>query len=314
MTSRWHSAPRRRIAAALATAASWGVLLAAASSVGAATQIGDPSAPVFNLCGADTLIQSGSPSGQYAVPSAGVLTSWSYTAGPTPPQRKLKVAHPTSGNGFRIVGESEPVMPIANSPNSHPTQISVQAGDLIGFYQSTSGSCGVRGPVSGYSFHYLSGADPLLGSAPVFSGPVSNTQLSIAAVLEPDCDLDGLGDETQDPDISPCTGGSKTNRTLILDADKSKVRKGKKILLSGQLDATGNVAACASSQVVELQRKKPGQTVFTTVEQPQTTASGAFSSKEKIKNTFEFRAQVVETAACGAAISNTEKVKVVKKR
>jgi hypothetical protein len=73
-------------------------------------------------------------------------------------------------------------------------------------------------------------------------------------------------------------------------------------------------ASCAANQAVELQRKKPGQTAFTTVEQLLTDAGGSFSAKEKVKKTFQYRAQVLETATCDDGVSNTEKVKVKKKR
>ena len=41
------------------------------------------------------------------------------------------------------------------------------------------------------------------GEVHPFSGPSS--QMSISAVLEPDCDQDGLGDESQGIDTSSCT-------------------------------------------------------------------------------------------------------------
>ena len=48
------------------------------------------------------------------------------------------------------------------------------------------------------------------------------------------------------------------------------------------------------------------------VAQLQTDAQGTFSLKTKVKKTFEYRAQVVETGTCTAALSNSEKVKVKK--
>jgi hypothetical protein len=85
------------------------------------------------------------------------------------------------------------------------------------------------------------------------------------------------------------------------------------VTLTGELNQVARQGACESSQAVQLQRKKPSQTAFTTVEQLQTSATGSFSTKEKVKKTFEFRAQVAETDACLGQTSNTEKVKVKKK-
>jgi hypothetical protein len=91
------------------------------------------------------------------------------------------------------------------------------------------------------------------------------------------------------------------------------VKKGRKVLISGHLDAPGNEAACESGQPVELQRRKPDQTVFTTLAQLQTTPTGNFSAKEKVRKTYEYRAEVTESMECNAALSNAEKVKIKKK-
>jgi hypothetical protein len=118
---------------------------------------------------------------------------------------------------------------------------------------------------------------------------------------------------------------SQANRTITLDARKSKgkkggrnpllaVRKGGKVRFSGDVSAPQNVAGCESNQTVELQRKKPKGTGFTTFQQVQTNATGNFSVKKKIKKTFEYRAGLGETAACDDSSSNTEKVKAKKKK
>jgi hypothetical protein len=107
---------------------------------------------------------------------------------------------------------------------------------------------------------------------------------------------------------------AKADRTLTLDANKNKVKEGKKVRLSGRLSAAARQGPCESGQTVELQRKKASQASFTTFTQVQTDSQGSFSLKKKVKKTFEYRAQVVETAACGAALSNSEKVKVKKQK
>jgi hypothetical protein len=86
------------------------------------------------------------------------------------------------------------------------------------------------------------------------------------------------------------------------------------VLLSGQVNEFVRQGPCESGQTIELQRTRPKQTSFTTFIQVQTNAQGSFSLKKKLKKTFQFRAQVPETATCGTALSNTEKVKVKKKR
>jgi dipeptidyl aminopeptidase/acylaminoacyl peptidase len=104
------------------------------------------------------------------------------------------------------------------------------------------------------------------------------------------------------------------DRNLTFDANKNKVKKGKKVTLSGQVNAAGNDPACEAGQTVELQRKRPKQTTFTTFAQVQSNGQGDFSLKKKLKKTTEFRAQVPASANCEDALSGTEKVKVKKKK
>ena len=147
----------------------------------------------------------------------------------------------------------------------------------------------------------VDGTNPSPSFIPGAAGPCG-------IAVEPDCDADGLGDLSLDSNLGSCHP-----RTLTLDANKNKVKKRKKVTLSGQLAEVVR-QACLAGQTVELQRKKPNQSSFTTIVQLQTDASGAFSAKRKVKKTFEYRAQVAETATCGTAVSNTEKVKVKKKK
>jgi hypothetical protein len=103
------------------------------------------------------------------------------------------------------------------------------------------------------------------------------------------------------------------SRNVSLDANRNKVKEGKRVLLSGRIVETRQ-GACAANQPVALQRKKPSQSAFTTVEQLTTDAVGSFSAKEKVKKTFEYRAQVAESPTCASQTSNIEKVKVKKKK
>jgi hypothetical protein len=288
--------------------------LAIPASASAATQIGQTFEPNAGQSGF-THLQTGSPGGQYAAPFAGVITSWSHRAHPSQlsvPELKFKVARPAGGNNYMIVGEEGPRTPTAGMLNTYPARISVEAGDVIGFYQEMGAATRSE---SGYATQSISGDAPP-GSTATFGAPETPRQLDVSATLEPDSDCDGFGDETQDAAVTPpgdCPQ-AKADRTLTLDANKGKVKKGKRVTLTGQLNQVARQGACESGQPVQLQRKRPSQTTFTTVEQLQTDAAGRFSAKEKVKKTFEYRAQVAETAACAGGLSNTEKVKVRKKR
>jgi hypothetical protein len=254
-------------------------------------------------------LQGTSPGGQYAAPFNGVVTAWSIQAGPTPAPVRFKVAHPEFGNTFTILGESDQKTLAPSQLNVFTDiRVPVQAGDVIGFYLAATEECNRVVPGGGYQENPRFG-DVAPGSMASFDADVPNeNQLNLAAIVEPDCDSDGFGDETQDSDLSACRA-----RTVSLDANKNKVKKGKKVTLAGQIvDGALNTSGCAANQAVELQRKKPSQAEFATVEQLQTEAAGAFSTKQKVKKTFEYRAEVLETATCAGQASNTEKVKAKK--
>jgi hypothetical protein len=295
-----------------AVAATLGAL-AFSTSAGAATQIGETFVPPDDCTSGITFLQTTSPGGQYLAPSSGVITSWSFQASPSPPQVKFKVGRPQGGTTFMIVGESSFKTPVPNALNTYTdVAIPMQAGDVIGsIYQGVAGNDCFRQSLF-HDEHYFDG-DPPPGTSATFQ-PEPEFQLDVSATLEPDCDSDGLGDESQDTELPLGEACGKGSRSVSLDANKNKLKKGKKVLLSGRISSAARQGPCESSQTVELQRKRPKQTTFTTFAQVQTDAQGGFSLKKKLKKTFEFRAQVVETAACTAALSNSEKVKVKKKK
>jgi hypothetical protein len=180
-------------------------------------QIGAVVAP-NGTCNADiTLIQPTAPDDQYEAPSAGVITSWRYQAFTNGGSLRLKVVRPVSGFNYATVGQSEIETAVANQINSYSTRIPVQAGDVIGAYLQTDGlGCNLT-PRPGYVADFVSG-DPPPGNTVLYA-PGFNGQMPVSAVLEPDADNDGFGDQTQDqclgspgpnngcPDPAPGGGG-----------------------------------------------------------------------------------------------------------
>ena len=176
-----------------------------------ATTLGTTPATDSGTCAGDTtVLQSISPGAPYTAPSDGVITSWSYRPTVSPPtQIKLKVGHPAPGADltmgaadFTIVGESRLETPIANTLNTFPTRVLVHAGDDIGLYLSNDGEC--RRADASYTNHF-NNQDVLPGTTQTFLA--EKDQLSVSAILEPDADHDGFGDETQDQ----CLGQAGTS-------------------------------------------------------------------------------------------------------
>ena len=201
----------RAVLAALAGGIALGWLGAAQAQ--GATSLGQAFSPNTG-CGASTFIQSSSPGNLYSAPFSGVITSWTYQASATPPaQLRLKVAR-SAGGDFTIVGESSLQAPVAGTLETFPTRIPAQAGDVIGFYQSTSAQCGTY--TAGYADHYASSTDVAPGGPPLTYSPGGVFQLAIGATIEPDADHDGFGDETQDacPSDSTTQGACPTPATM----------------------------------------------------------------------------------------------------
>ena len=199
----------------------------------AAVPVGETFAPdTAYSSGANTFLQGGSPGGQYAIPSSGVITSWSFQANAGPPaQLRLKVARNMGGFSFRIMGQSAIEAPIQNQLGVFPTRIAVQAGDVLGIYTS-GGFNTMRGlPAgTGYDLYSVAG-DQVVGTTGSYAVSINPTyQLDLAATLEADADNDGFGDETQDgcpadpASQAPCPDTSAPD-TLITLAPKSKTKK-----------------------------------------------------------------------------------------
>jgi hypothetical protein len=187
-------------------------LIVGPSGASAATQIGETFDPNHD-CSADfTNLQSTSPGGQYAAPSAGVITRWSFQrdAAVGTVKLKFKVARSAGGDKFTLVGESALVAPVIDTLNSYFVRIPVLAGDIIGNYwdagNNFGGDCSTGG--ADYKIHQKAG-DVVPPTTATFT-EVADEQLDISALLEPDCDNDGLGDETLDGSLVGCGPGGTT--------------------------------------------------------------------------------------------------------
>jgi hypothetical protein len=191
----------RRLALVLiATGALW-----LPATAGAATQLGETFASENGGDPGATHLQSSSPGDQYTAGFRGVITSWSHLAATPPGQVKLKVARSLGGDSFLIVGESAAIAPPAGALITIPAQIPVEPGDVIGNY--TSGQFYGRSTSNpAYRMRYLYPGDPPAGSTNTYP-PAVQYQVNIAATLEPDCDNDGFGDESQDQNLDACPPG-----------------------------------------------------------------------------------------------------------
>jgi hypothetical protein len=176
------------------------VMLTAAASASASIEVGDECAA--NVAeGPYSIIPEARASGggpPPATPIGGVITAWKVnSAFPTPVFERMAAFRPTAEPGsFQVVGESDEET-VKQGANTFLTRIPVQAGDRFGPV-----GIEVDSPVycftgsEGDKAWFYSGSVGL-GSSHTFA-PQTQLRVALVAVIEPDRDGDGYGDETQD--------------------------------------------------------------------------------------------------------------------
>jgi hypothetical protein len=211
------------------TGSAFGVALLALAwpaCAGASTQLGQTFPPTTPCITHITYVQAFAQNNNYAAPSAGVITSWSHQAPAAPGEIKLKVYRAAGGNNFTAVGESAFMTPVASQLNTYPARISVAAGDLLGLSTGAVSNPCERNAIN-HQVNFNGGFDPPPGMTIFMTPDPTDRQLDISAVLEPDADGDGFGDETQDcaPADPSRAEDCAAPETTITKGPKEKTRK-----------------------------------------------------------------------------------------
>lgn len=212
----------------LSGVAVFGALALAAATAPAATastEVGDDCV-AFSIAPGYTFVQLTSSAANplpLTAPAAGVVTKWKTTL-PTTTEvfpQVLKVFRGAGTNQFQVVGESAPG-PATGGVNVFGTRISVQAGDRFGLSEGGKGTlyCKTENPADTMG---IAKASPPVGSVQAFE-PVPGYQADVVAIVEPDADNDGYGDETQDrcPQSASTQGECPTVSIDIGSAAKKK--------------------------------------------------------------------------------------------
>lgn len=191
-------------------------LMAPAGASGAVT-VGSNLAGVAtdNVCAggvACTYVQTALPAARRAAggitaPADGVVVRWRLNSGNTGGSAQLRILRPAAGGGFTGAGTSAVGTVALSEPsaNVYTTSLPVRKGDVLGLDNSTSG----------LFFAATAGATTARFSPFVANGQTrgptgadTTRELLINADIEPDCDRDGLGDETRDPSTATCGTGT----------------------------------------------------------------------------------------------------------
>jgi hypothetical protein len=218
------------------------VALIAAPSAPAAVEFGDTCAADSGAPVDYTIATLSAPPGALplAAPSAGVVTQVKVRIAlpviPASLPLKVKALRAAGGTLFTIVGEAPPVAATAGL-STGSARIPVQAGDRLALHgepftfeetyvPAFTIFCGETGDGS-----IMGGApgSPPVGSTAEFAA-LTEGRAPVSAVLEPDADGDGFGDETQDqcPQSAAAQGVCPT---VAVDASSVIKKKGRVIVL-----------------------------------------------------------------------------------
>jgi hypothetical protein len=179
----------------------------AAVTIGEDTSSPGPTAP--GACGIPsgcTYANLEHPTRQLAVPFDGVIVRWRVQGGGSPVPFTPRVVRPLPGGSFVGAGTGAPETIVGGAERTIPTRLPVKAGDLFGLDVADGGAIRAYNPLPGARF--AGWFMPLLadGGTGQLPNSISSPSWSLIynADVEPDCDGDGFGDETQDSDVSQC--------------------------------------------------------------------------------------------------------------
>jgi hypothetical protein len=223
-------------------------MVVSASAAGAQVTVGQtiraPYTPVVcNYVTAYDEVQVSVADGtSYAVPSAGLLTTWSTVAGPFGGQIGLKVYRPLGGPKFQVVGQDGPRPLLASQRNSFPVAIPVQAGDVVGVSVPASGSpvCAFTTGLGADVYRFNPGSAPN-GAVIDFGSSGSEDRVNIEASLLPPPAITSL---------SPAAGPIKNAKVTIAGANFAAVQGvsfGGVQAKSFSVDSEGQISAVAPS-------------------------------------------------------------------
>jgi hypothetical protein len=220
------------LAASSAGAIATVMLLAVASPARAAVTIGptDTAAPPSGLtgCGANscTITNTVGTGLTLVSPIDGVIVRWrvqTANATATWRLRTLRRTAPGTPGVFLGGGAGDPEVVLPGAERTFGAALPIASGDLVGLDGPPSATAAL-------AYRSVPGGGNVRFSPPLGEGESRSPNGFgggfvglFNADVEPDCDADGLGDETQDPSL---LGGTcpLRGRTLSLEANKNKVK------------------------------------------------------------------------------------------
>jgi len=137
------------------------------------------------------------------------------------------VVHPTGAGTYTGAGTGSTVVPLASTTNVFPDRLPIKVGEGIGLDRPSTTGLVFGAAAEAQMLRFT----PVLadGGAPRSPSAINLAyELLVNADVEPDCDSDGFGDESQDSDISTCIPDTSAPETTITGGPKNVVRTKKK--------------------------------------------------------------------------------------
>lgn len=289
----------------LATAIAAALLALTAGTAGA-VEIGSRCAASGGGTGTrvQTAVVPGGPS--YSAPTAGIVTKWGLTApnGQSGTARLKILSYSAGDSSWTVLNQSES-MSFVSGPNTFDTRIPIAAGNEIALFSPDYAAYCTTGvaPAETSALGLDSSNTPIGGSLIAWSFNYG-TRTALFAVIEPDVDADGFGDESQD--LCPQRADTQTACPAVSIASL-KYKAGKKnleltLLTSTQatvtLTASARIPATGGKRAKTIRFKMltgtssaAGSTVFT-LKYPSKlrSALNSLPRRSKVKMTLDFSA------------------------
>ena len=206
-------------------------LVAAPSAHAETVTIGEanPAADPGGDCGLCAALQTSTAptSPSYVVPQGAqpwVLTSFSTREDGNPTVGfRLLLAEPAGGSNYTLRIRTQGSSTLPNTLNTFIVRLRVQPGWILGLNTGSNGGTGRNAGLGDVFSVYNNAA---VDTTAALGMPFNGSLLNIQATLESDCDADGLGDDTQDADLTSCDPGGGPD-TTITKGPKAKTKKKK---------------------------------------------------------------------------------------
>jgi hypothetical protein len=154
-------------------------------------------------------VQDVLPGRELAAPFSGVIVRWHVRLGSSTQAQtiRIRVVRHVAPEEFKVISSSPlESIPAGEGTYEFPAAVPIASGDQVGLEGGSGTDIEAEGTLAGaesFLFNVAPETDGAETGPPVFP-TLENREVLMNVEVEPDCDHDGLGDETQDTNTSSC--------------------------------------------------------------------------------------------------------------